>query len=74
MAAGDLTQTLTSDRDDLIGQFTRALNQLNVNLRSIVRDARCEVDQMLMATREIAAGNQDLSSRTESQASSLQQT
>ena len=74
MAAGDLTQTLTSDRDDLIGQFTRALNQLNVNLRSIVRDARTEVDQMLMATREIAAGNQDLSSRTESQASSLQQT
>ena len=74
MAAGDLTQTLTSDRDDLIGQFTRALNQLNVNLRSIVRDARTEVDQMLVATREIADGNQDLSSRTESQASSLQQT
>ncbi|MCH8178421.1 MAG: PAS domain-containing protein [Proteobacteria bacterium] len=74
MAAGDLTQTVYSDRDDLIGQFTRALNQLNVNLRSIVRDARTEVDQMLVATREIADGNQDLSSRTESQASSLQQT
>ena len=74
MAAGDLTQSVYSDREDIIGQFTRALNQLNVNLRSIVRDARTEVDQMLVATREIADGNQDLSSRTESQASSLQQT
>lgn len=74
MAAGDLTQTLSSERGDLIGQFTRALNQLNVNLRSIVKDARNEVDAMLLATREIAAGNQDLSTRTETQASSLQQT
>ncbi|MBU0916283.1 methyl-accepting chemotaxis protein [Aquabacterium parvum] len=74
MAAGDLTQVIHSDRHDLIGQFTRSLNQLNVNLRSIVKDARMQVDEMLLATREIAAGNQDLSSRTESQASSLQQT
>jgi len=74
MAAGDLTQNIQSDRDDVIGQFMRALNQLNVNLRSIVRDARTEVDQMLVATREIAEGNQDLSSRTEAQASSLEQT
>ncbi len=74
MAAGDLTQVIETDRYDLIGQFTRSLNQLNVNLRSIVRDARTQVDEMLVATREIAAGNQDLSSRTENQASSLQQT
>ncbi len=74
MAAGDLTQAIHSDRHDLIGQFTRSLNQLNVNLRSIVKDARTQVDEMLEATREIAAGNQDLSSRTETQASSLQQT
>ena len=74
MAAGDLTQSIHSTRHDLIGQFTRSLNQLNVNLRSIVKDARTEVDQMLLATNEIAMGNQDLSSRTESQASSLEQT
>jgi aerotaxis receptor len=74
MAAGDLTQIIQSERHDTIGQFTRSLNQLNVNLRSIVRDARTEVDEMMLATREIAEGNQDLSSRTEAQASSLQQT
>jgi aerotaxis receptor len=74
MAAGDLTQTIQSHRNDAIGQFTRSLNQLNVNLRSIVKDARTEVDHMMLATREIAEGNQDLSGRTEAQASSLEQT
>jgi len=74
MAAGDMTQVLSSDRDDLLGQFTRALNQLNVNLRSIVADARSEVHRMRAAAREIAAGNQDLSQRTETQAANLQRT
>jgi aerotaxis receptor len=74
MASGDLTAPVHSDRRDVIGQITRALNQLQVNLRAIVRDARTEVDQMLVATQEIASGNQDLSGRTEAQASSLEQT
>jgi aerotaxis receptor len=74
MAAGDLTGVITTNRKDVIGQLYGALNQLNVNLRSIVRDARNEVDQMLEATQEMAAGNLDLSGRTEAQASSLEQT
>jgi len=74
MASGDLTRPIQSDRSDVVGHFTRALNQLQVNLRAIVRDARTEVDQMLVATQQIASGNQDLSGRTESQASSLEQT
>ena len=74
MAAGDLTQKLEVTRTDDIGRVMRALSQLNVNLQSIVRDARTEVEHMRDATAEIAAGNQDLSSRTESQASSLEET
>ena len=74
MAAGDLTQKLEVTRNDDIGRLMRALSQLNVNLQSIVRDARTEVEHMRDATAEIAAGNQDLSSRTESQASSLEET
>ena len=74
MAAGDLTQRMVNGRDDIIGEFSKALNQLNVNLRSIVRDARTEVEHMRDATREIASGNQDLSARTEAQASSLEET
>ncbi len=74
MAAGDLTQTFDSTRADTMGQLQKALAQLNVNLLSIVRDARQESEQMQVSTREIAQGNQDLSSRTEAQASNLEQT
>jgi aerotaxis receptor len=74
MAAGDLTQRVHADRTDIVGRLHRALGQLNVNLQSIVRDARGEAESLRDATREIASGNLDLSARTESQASSLQQT
>jgi len=45
-----------------------------VNLVSVVGDARIEVDKMRRSTLEIAAGNRDLSARTESQAASLEET
>jgi aerotaxis receptor len=74
MAAGDLTGRVDAQGSDASGRLGKALGQLNVNLRSIVGDARQEVLHMRDATREIASGNQDLSSRTESQAASLEET
>lgn len=74
MAAGDLTQKIEATRDDTVGQLQKALAQLNVNLLSIVRDARQESEHMQVSTREIAQGNHDLSARTEAQASNLEQT
>ncbi|OYT86409.1 MAG: chemotaxis protein [Burkholderiales bacterium PBB6] len=74
IAGGNLTQTITNDREDEIGYLTTALSQLNVNLMSIVRDARNGVLQMREGTGMIAEGNQNLSGRTESQASSLEET
>ncbi len=74
MAAGDLTQSLQVTHSDLMGDLQKALSQLNVNLLSIVRDAREESEKMRNATQEIARGNRDLSGRTETQASSLEQT
>jgi len=74
MAAGDLTQVIEANSRGAVKGLQAALAQLNVNLRSIVRDARTQVDQMRDATREIAAGNHDLSARTESQAATVEQT
>jgi aerotaxis receptor len=74
MAAGDLSERVAHDRTDKLGELQQALSQLTVNLMSIVRDAREESRQMLVGTQEIAQGNEDLSARTESQASNLQQT
>jgi aerotaxis receptor len=74
MAAGDLTQHKDQTRNDEMGQLATALYQLTVNLQAVVRDARTQSIHMTSATGEIAAGNVDLSQRTESQASSLAQT
>ncbi|MEY2688649.1 MAG: hypothetical protein RL375_2847 [Pseudomonadota bacterium] len=74
LAGGDLTQRLDARSAGVFGDYERALNQLSVNLRAIVGDARTEVDGLRGTAAEVASGNQDLSARTESQASSLQHT
>jgi len=74
MAAGDLSARFNAKHKAEFGELARALNQLNVNLQAVVADVRHEVEGVQVASSQIAAGNQDLSSRTESQASSLQET
>jgi aerotaxis receptor len=74
MAGGDLTASIGVQRDDEMGQLLAALRQTNINLHSIIADVRVNFDEISVATGEIANGNLDLSGRTESQASSLQQT
>lgn len=74
MAGGDLTGEIHTTYGDDLGQVLRMLRQLKINLHSIVSDVRKNSEQIQIATTEIAAGNMDLSGRTESQASSLQET
>jgi len=74
LAGGDLTCRLAPRRDDEMGQLVAALRQSAVNLFSVIGDVRANFDEMRHATGEIANGNLDLSSRTETQASSLQET
>ena len=74
MGGGDLTMEIQTGRRDDIGQLLRSLRQLRVNLHSIVGDVRSHFEQIATAPTEIAAGNMDLSIRTESQASALEET
>jgi aerotaxis receptor len=74
MAAGDLRQHIAVDACGNFGELQAALAQLNVNLQSIVGDARGEMMGMQRAIGEISQGNVDMSTRTESQAGSLQET
>jgi len=50
------------------------LRQVKINLHAIVGDVRKNAGHIRVATHEIAAGNMELSGRTESQASSLEET
>jgi len=74
ITGGDLSNNIESDRHDEIGRLLRALRQMNINLTAIIGDVRSNVESINGATREIATGNMDLSHRTESQASNLEET
>jgi aerotaxis receptor len=74
IAAGDLSEIQTVKHGDIMGQLERALAQMSLNVRTVVRDIRHEVGNLRGGTKEIAMGNQDMSNRVESQASSLEET
>ena len=74
IAAGDLSGSFDTESTDEVGQLLRALQQMNSNLIATIRDVRVNVETMAVATRQIAAGNADLSGRTEAQAASLEET
>lgn len=74
MAGGDLTHDVVATDQSEIGQLQNAIRQTNINLRSIIGDVRSNFGAINQATQEIAAGNMDLSNRTESQAGSLEET
>ncbi|MBA5689255.1 methyl-accepting chemotaxis protein [Rugamonas apoptosis] len=73
LAAGDLAHPVSTGASGTVGQLQRALLQMSVNLRAVVRDVRDEVDHLRRSAHDIAAGNADLSARTEAQAGSLEQ-
>ncbi|MFZ6674122.1 methyl-accepting chemotaxis protein [Undibacterium sp. Xuan67W] len=73
IAAGDLTveiDTSASDQHSLLF----AIKTMRDNLASIVSQVRTGAESVTTASSEIAAGNLDLSSRTEQQAGSLEET
>ncbi|MDI4635006.1 MCP four helix bundle domain-containing protein [Pelomonas sp. V22] len=74
VAAGDLSSHIVADSHDETGQLLQALDEMNRSLLDIVGQVRSGADGMATATGQIAAGNLDLSQRTEEQASALQQT
>jgi len=74
IAAGDLRNQIRSERGDEAGQLLRALGHMNDSLLRIVAGVRTGTETMASASGQIAAGNLDLSSRTEEQAGSLEET
>ncbi|MBN9117013.1 MAG: MCP four helix bundle domain-containing protein [Pandoraea sp.] len=74
VSAGDLTSHIEPSGRDETSHLLVALKCMNDNLVGIVSGVRTSGESVGTATRQIAAGNIDLSSRTEQQAASLEQT
>ncbi|PRG26338.1 methyl-accepting chemotaxis protein [Burkholderia multivorans] len=74
IAAGDLRRTIVVSRRDEMGQLLDGLAKMQRGLVDTVRVVRGGSESIATAARQIAAGNVDLSSRTEEQAAALQET
>jgi len=74
VAGGDLTGHIDDRAKDETGQLLSALKDMNASLLGIVTEVRSGTDHITTSSSEIAAGNQDLSRRTEQQAGALEET
>ena len=74
VSTGDLGSQITVSSRDETGQLMAALQAMNAKLLDIVGEVRSGTDTIATASAEMAAGNQDLSRRTEQQASALEET
>ncbi|APR39094.1 methyl-accepting chemotaxis protein [Paraburkholderia sp. SOS3] len=74
IASGDLTGRLDVRSQDEMGKLVEGLKTMQGGLADTVRQVTHSSESISTATRQIAAGNGDLSQRTEEQAASLEET
>jgi methyl-accepting chemotaxis protein len=74
VAEGDLSTRISQEGRDEIAQLLGALERMNAGLARIVGEVREGTGSIHAASDAIAAGNADLSRRTEAQAAALEET
>jgi methyl-accepting chemotaxis protein len=74
VSQGDLSTSIEVSTTDETGQLLAALKNMQTELIRLVRHVRQSSDTVANASSEIAQGNHDLSARTGSQASALEET
>jgi methyl-accepting chemotaxis protein len=74
LAKGDLSVRIDVSRHDETGRLADAVNRAIGQLSGIVGGVKANSHAISSATRQLTAGNTDLSQRTEEQASSLEET
>ncbi|MDD0838481.1 methyl-accepting chemotaxis protein [Curvibacter sp. HBC61] len=70
----NLSTSVQADHPEPMASLIKRLVQIQVNLRAVVGDVRNEIEGFTQSASEIAQGANDLSARTEAQASALEQT
>lgn len=74
IAQGDLSGPALPHTNDEVGHLARAMDTMRGSLATLVAQVRDRSAAMDSAIQEVAQGSNDLSSRTERQATTLQQT
>ena len=74
LSRGDLTESITAEYRGQFDALKQATNTTVKSLGELIGQVKEATDSINTAAREIAAGNSDLSGRTEQQAASLEET
>ncbi|AXE92353.1 methyl-accepting chemotaxis protein [Paraburkholderia terricola] len=74
IAGNDLTTSIPEGGKNEVGQLFNAMSRMQSGLARTVSNVRVNCEAIHGGAREIAAGNVDLSSRTEQQSASLEET
>lgn len=74
IASGSLNNSIVIDSNDEFGRLLTALQNMDSTLTKIVSEVRDNAATVGNAARELATGNDDLSQRTQEQASALEET
>ena len=72
--SGDLTLRLSADGNDELAAIGQSYNQFVTKMQGVLAQVRQSAEGVATASAEIAQGNNDLSARTEQQASALEET
>ncbi|MES2185820.1 MAG: methyl-accepting chemotaxis protein [Pseudomonadota bacterium] len=74
VAQGDLAMDIPVSGKDEVAELMAALSDMRRSLENVVGGVRANAESVAVASAEIAQGNNDLSARTEQQASALEET
>ena len=74
LSRGDLTKTITTEYSGLFNQIKDDVNSTVAKLREVIFEIQETTQVINSSAKEIAAGNNDLSQRTEKQAANLEET
>ena len=74
LSRGDLTEKIGNDYPGAFGRLKEDANSTVDKLMEIIAQVKYSTDMITTAAQEMAEGNNDLSQRTEEQASSLEET
>lgn len=70
----DLSMRLALERNDEVGQAAQAFNRMMDTFEGMVAQIRSSAEAIAVSSRQIAAGNENLSQRTDQQSASLAET
>lgn len=74
VASGDLTKNTATESTNETGILLQSLQEMTCNLLNTVKTVRQGTEAINVAATQISSGNQDLSFRTSTQASALEET